>query len=211
MGSTRITIVRHGETEWNKALKLQGHLDSPLTEMGVKQAELLAETIQYKTYDVCYSSDAGRALHTAKIINEHLRLEIIKSDQLRERAFGFIEGQKREALERDHPEALKAFLERDPDFSVKDGESLKQFSKRIITEIDRIAKENTGKRILLIAHGGVLDCIIRRVFGIGLQQKRCFTIFNTSVNTITIHNCEWVLEEWGNVEHLHQHKALDEI
>ena len=67
---TNITIVRHGETEWNKTGIQQGHLDSDLTLLGINQAKALAESLSMNKYDHLYSSDLGRAYNTAEIISK---------------------------------------------------------------------------------------------------------------------------------------------
>lgn len=210
MGSTRITIVRHGETEMNIAFILQGHLDSPLTENGVEQAVLLAETIKNKKFDFFYSSDLGRAMHTANIINKHLQYDIIENETLRERAFGVMEGMSLKDAQLECPEVYNAYITRHPSFEVPKGESLDKFSARIMDELNRLAQKHTGKHLLIVAHGGVLDCVIRTVFNIKLGEKRAFTIRNTSVNTFTAKDQNWILEEWGNVEHLQRTVALNE-
>jgi broad specificity phosphatase PhoE len=210
MGSTKITIVRHGETEWNISMQLQGHQDSPLTKNGIKQTNLLAQTIKNRDFDLIYSSDLGRAIDTANILNKQLNLQIIPSEKLRERAFGVMEGLTREQVELKYPDIFHVYMHRNSNHQIPEGESLETFSKRVIDEIDLIAKSNVGKRLLLIAHGGVLDCVIRKIFKLKVDDKRCFTLHNSSVNTISIENEKWILEEWGNVEHLHQKEVLDE-
>ena len=210
MGSTRITIVRHGETEMNVAFILQGHLDSPLTANGLKQAEMLAETIKTRKFDRFYSSDLGRAKLTANIINKDLQYEIVENVQLRERAFGIMEGLYLKDAKKECPEVYEAYITRDPGYDVPEGESLVKFSKRIMDELNFLANKHVNQHILVVAHGGVLDCVIRNVFNINLQEKRAFTIRNTSVNTFLVENKNWILEEWGNIEHIQQGEALNE-
>ncbi len=211
MIDTRITIVRHGETMWNRAMQLQGHQDSPLTEEGVAQAEMLAETICNKTFDICISSDLGRTKHTTSIINRHLKLDVIYNERLRERAFGVMESRFQDELKQNLPEVWDGYINRIPDFQIPEGESLIQFNNRIIGELEKIANQYSGKHVLVVAHGGVLDCVIRRIFNIELDRPRCFNIYNTSVNSFTIKEDQWILEQWGNVEHLQQTKVLDEV
>jgi probable phosphoglycerate mutase len=208
---TRITIVRHGETEWNKSMQLQGHTDSPLTEIGLKQAEQLAETIKNRDFNLLISSDLNRALQTAKIINRHLMLNIELNKELRERAFGIMEGLTRKEVEIKYKDTFQAYMTRKADFNIRNGESLIVFSNRVINAINEIIKKHHNKNILIVSHGGVLDCIIRYIFKIDLDAERMFTIYNTSVNTITIDNGKWFLEEWGNIEHLKKIKSLNEF
>lgn len=104
MSKTRLTVIRHGETEWNKKLQMQGHQDSPLTSDGKTQAKLLAETIHHRNFEVLITSDLGRARETSEIINTHLQLKVLEDISLRERAFGLLEGLKREEAREKYPE-----------------------------------------------------------------------------------------------------------
>lgn len=208
---TKITIVRHGETEWNRTMQLQGHTDSPLTKTGILQAEQLAESIKKRPFDILISSDLGRALQTAKIINKHLNLNIELNSGLRERAFGIMEGLTRKEIEYRFKDTFKAYANRKSDYNIQNGESLIAFSERVINTVNEIAEKYRNKKLLIVAHGGVLDCIIRYIFKIDLDLERGFTVYNTSVNTISIGNNKWILEEWGNIEHIITENAINEF
>jgi probable phosphoglycerate mutase len=211
MKGTKITIVRHGETVWNKTMQLQGHKDSPLTELGISQAELLAETIKSRKFDILISSDLGRAIHTAQIINKNLKLNIIIDRNLRERAFGIMEGLTREEISVKHKDIYEGYIKRMDTFEIPEGENLVEFNARIIEAFQHLTRTYKNKSILMVAHGGVLDCILRKIFNLELSPDRPFSLFNTSVNTITIDDNRWILEEWGNTEHLMHAAALNEF
>lgn len=87
-----IYFVRHGETEWNKKEILQGHKDSPSTIKGINNAEKLGKILRDKKIEIIYSSDLGRCVQTAEIINRWLKVKIIKTKELRERNFGDLNG-----------------------------------------------------------------------------------------------------------------------
>jgi probable phosphoglycerate mutase len=211
MGLTQITIVRHGETEWNKAMRLQGHQDSPLTPLGFKQAQLVAEGIKTRHFDKLYSSDLERAVKTAESINVNFNLEILQSSQLRERAFGVMEGLTREQIQDKYPHLFNVYMHRNSNEAIPDGENLSEFSERIIKEIQRIADINNNKKVLIVAHGGVLDCVIRKIFNMKVDEKRSFTLLNSSINTFSIKGDKWMLEEWGNIDHMQGLNALNEV
>jgi 2,3-bisphosphoglycerate-dependent phosphoglycerate mutase len=211
MGATRLTIVRHGETEWNKTLQLQGHGDSALTQTGIEQAVLVAESLKTRKFDVLISSDLGRAIHTAQIINRSLKLSLIVERNLRERSFGIMEGLTRDDIKDKYKDIFDAYITRVVNFEIPEGESLVEFNNRVIEALHSIARNYKNKSVLIVAHGGVLDCVIRHIFSINLDDPRCFSLFNTSVNTIYIDNNLWSLEEWGNIEHLHKIAVLNEM
>ena len=90
---TRIIAIRHGETAWNVASRLQGQLDVPLNERGQAQAQLTAQSLLEDRPDVLYSSDLSRARDTARAIAEALDLPLHEHASLRERHFGIWQGQ----------------------------------------------------------------------------------------------------------------------
>jgi probable phosphoglycerate mutase len=211
MVKTIITIVRHGETEWNRAMQLQGQQDSALTEIGVEQARQLSERIKYRKFDVMVSSDLLRAKHTASILNKHLNLKIIENRSLRERSFGIMEGMTREEIRDTHREVYDAYMSRKSSYQIPNGESLIQFNNRVIEAIENLAETFRGKKILIVSHGGVLDCVMRKIFNVKLDDERRFSLYNTSVNTVAIEEKYWTLEEWGNLEHMNQTVVLNEL
>ncbi len=195
---TRITIIRHGETEWNVAMRLQGNGDSALTEKGIAQVERAAMTLQTQKFDVLISSDQKRAYRTAEIINRYHELSIIKDTRFRERHFGIMEGLTREEILDRYPEVHAGYMRRKEYFQVPEGESLIQFFERTTKGLRAIINTYAGKRILLITHGGVLDCVMRMTFDIPLGAKRSFSISNAAINTFSVQEDHWMLEEWGN-------------
>lgn len=211
MGITRLTIVRHGETEWNVAMRLQGKKDSNLTPLGRLQAQHASDALRHRKFDVLISSDQGRAVETAKIINVYHQLEFNLSEKLRERNFGIMEGLTREEVGEKYPEVHEGYMKRKSNYQVPEGESLVQFYSRVSNELNRIADLWKEKNILIISHGGVLDCTMRMVFGISLDVRRNFSIYNASINTFTFINGQWDLDEWGNIEHFRGTGVMDEL
>jgi len=154
-------FVRHGETQWNVSDIIQGQSDSPLTELGLKQAEDTKNKLKNINFDIIYSSDSLRAFYTAQIIKGERNIEIIKSPALRERFFGRFEG----LLSSEFTKALGSIIEEkhnQPDeqqYSFKispDVESDKEIMNRFIPEIKGIALDNIGKQVLVVTHGGCI-------------------------------------------------------
>ncbi|MFH1761830.1 MAG: histidine phosphatase family protein, partial [bacterium] len=90
--ATEITAVRHGETVWNKEDKWQGHKNSDLTDLGIKQAKLTGMALNHMKFDAFYASDLGRAVQTAGEISRQINLEFSLDSGLRERSIGILEG-----------------------------------------------------------------------------------------------------------------------
>ena len=151
-------ITRHGQTDWNKEERLQGHTDIPLNENGKEMAK--AAGIRYSDikFDVCYSSPLLRAKETAELILEGSDIQIITADRLKEMCFGEYEGVRGYFKDPNFP---LSNLFRHPEEYVPIGgsesfESLKERTSSFIEEV-LIPDMNAGKTILVVAHGD-LNC-----------------------------------------------------
>ena len=146
MSKTIIYSARHGETDFNVQFCLCGRLDIPLTQKGIEQAHILAESLTGKDIDYIYCSDLCRAVVTAETVGKKLGITPVPDARLRETDFGAMECRKR-----NDPEYLrrsKAFAERFPD-----GESILQSAHRVYSFLDETIDRHRGKTILLVSHG----------------------------------------------------------
>jgi 2,3-bisphosphoglycerate-dependent phosphoglycerate mutase len=200
MSCTPVTLIRHGETEWNVAMRLQGMQNSNLTEKGMDQARMASKALMKRTFDVLISSDLERAVKTAEILNAYHHLPVEQNKLLRERNFGVMEGLTREQILARYPETYHGYMNREDTYRIPEGESLAEFYGRVTGAIKRIVKDRPGKRILIVTHGGVLDCMMRMIFNYPLTAPRRFSIFNASINDFTFENGNWHLETWGNID-----------
>ena len=205
---TSITIIRHGETEWNRSGKQQGSLNSDLTETGVLQARAVRDSIETE-YEVLLSSDLGRAVQTASIIQEKLNLEILLDQGIRERNLGILQGLTIPEFEAQYPDECVQFKTRDPDYVLPEGESSRQRFDRNIAALNEIAQTHINKRVFIVAHGGVLDSLFRFTLSIPVHVPRCFSLFNGRINKF-IYDDAWKLESWGETQHLFGIGALDD-
>jgi probable phosphoglycerate mutase len=210
MADTVLTLVRHGETEWNLSGKQQGHRDSPLTERGIAQAESLALALEEARFSSIYSSDLGRARSTAHVIAKRLGMKITFEKCLRERDLGILQGLTVGEFRTKYPGEYARFHSRDPDYVLPGGESVRQRYDRIISCLCGIAEKHRGGSLLVVAHGGVLDSTLRRIFGFSLAKRRCFSLLNSSINVVCVNGDEWRLVTWGSVAHLGGVDALDD-
>jgi probable phosphoglycerate mutase len=209
--AANITIVRHGETEWNVQKRIQGQHNSNLTNNGVYQAKLAAEALKKRDFDVLISSDLGRAVDTAKIINKQLNLEHMLSSGLRERSFGIAEGKTYEEIKKIYPVDFGFYIKRNPKHAFKDGESLTHLYNRVVDEINNIAEKYNGQNVLIVSHGLVLEMMMYKTFNREVNQSRVFSINNSSINTFTVDNNNWFLKEWGVIEHIISLNVLNEL
>ncbi len=208
---TTVIITRHGETEWNRQWRHQGHLDSPLTSLGIFQAQALAERLKGLSIRAIYSSDLGRAMRTAEILATALFLEVQTEPDLRETSLGISQGLTREEFQVEYPLLHEQFLKRDPDFALPGGESPRQFQHRTIASLQAIAARHPGQTVLIVCHGGNLNCIFREIFHLPPGEPRNFSLKNVSYNQFTVTDGSWRLETWGDISHLRNLPVLDEL
>lgn len=126
----RIFVIRHGETEFNEKGLIQGNIDSRLTELGVKQSEMVAEELKGIDIDMVFSSTAQRTYNTARPIAETRGFPVMMVPNLREREYGIYEGKSLEETKNAHPELFSTSPRLDFNARPKDGESLQEVADR---------------------------------------------------------------------------------
>ena len=210
MNETVLTLVRHGETTWNAEGRIQGHLDIPLSDTGLAQAAAVSRRLGDEAFDAILSSDLERALQTARPIVRNPERAILCDTRLRERHLGVLQGLTGEEAAMHQPQAWQAFKARNPEAVLEGGETLGEFSQRVVGLIEDLVRVHAGSRLLLVTHGGVLDATYRHVTGMPLSALRNFPIGNTSVNVLLHRGGVWSVESWGDVSHLPQELALDD-
>lgn len=208
---TDIVFVRHGETSWNSSSRIQGHLDSGLTRMGIAQGRAVARTLSTETFDAIYSSDLGRAMQTAELIGESLGLKVIPDRRLREKCYGVVQGLTREEFEARYPEGFAAYRGGDPDYAVPEGESQLQVHTRAVECANELAERHAGQRIILVTHGGILTCLFQHVIGLDVSSRRHFSLLNASINRFTCTAGHWRMVSWGETSHLRGLSAEDDL
>ena len=201
---TTILIIRHGFSESNKLKTFTGHIDAPLSEVGVEQAKLTCEYIE-KNYEIdkIYSSDLIRAVDTVKPLAKSLGLEIIKEKGLREIYGGKWEGVAFEKLPELFPEDFKVWKENVGLARCTGGESYIESQQRIIKTLKKIVKEENGKTIAIATHGGLIRGLECFLIGVPLEQmSKVSYVQNASISVIVYDGEKFTLKERDIVKHL---------
>jgi 2,3-bisphosphoglycerate-dependent phosphoglycerate mutase len=206
---TRIVAVRHGETAWNVATRIQGQLDIGLNDTGRAQARRVAQALAHEALDAVYASDLQRAADTARAIAERQGLPLHTDRALRERGFGAFEGLTWADVEQQHPQASLRWRQRDPSFGPPGGEALEAFVKRAVAAIAAIAARHRGQHIAVVTHGGVLDALYRAAGRIPIDAPRTWQLGNASINRVLHGDEGFVLVGWNDAQHL-EGDALEE-
>lgn len=201
--STRLTLIRHGQTAWNQDGRIQGHIDIALNAHGQRQAQAMAQALADEADIACiYSSDLARAWQTAQALQARLGKPLQAEAGLRERCFGQLQGLSVAQICAQDPQRARAFQSRDPDYQPPQGESLRQFAQRAWACVWRLAAAHAGQHIALVTHGGVLDVLYRQATGLDLQAARSWSIENTSIHRLLCTPQGLCLLAWGDVAHL---------
>jgi 2,3-bisphosphoglycerate-dependent phosphoglycerate mutase len=203
---TTLIVIRHGETVWNKAMRFQGHGDSPLTARGRAQAHALGQRLQAMPIDSLICSDLGRARETAAIITEYTGHTMQLEPRLRERHYGVLEGLNAQEILDQHPGVYQALITENPDYEIPGGETHRQHYHKTTGVLEAWATENPGTTTALVAHGGVLENFFRYIAHLDLHQPRCVLPANASLSVIhygTFYgSARWVIKTWGDSAHL---------
>ena len=200
--ATRIIAIRHGETDWNVATRIQGHTDIPLNDQGRWQAERLAEALADEPLDAVYASDLGRAYETARAFAEPKGLAVGTEIGLRERLFGSFEGMSFDEIEQRWPDQALRWRKRDPAFGPEGGETLSAFYERVVATVRGLALRHAGQSIAVVSHGGVLDCLYRAATRLALDAPRTWQVGNASINRLLHSEGGLALVGWSDTGHL---------
>jgi len=146
----KVKFVRHGETDLNKPVRrMQGISDYDLNQNGIKQAEAIRDKLKNEEFDVIICSPLKRAKHTAEIINEGQNIPLIIDKRLIERDYGKLEGELYD----------KKYCNIDYDFESVGGETIEKYKERLEYFILDIKNMYSDKKVLVVAHNGVISVI----------------------------------------------------
>jgi len=199
---THILAIRHGETEWNRQGRFQGHLNSVLNREGLAQAIALGEHLSRERFDLLLSSDLGRALQTASAVAMRTGHEIVVEPRLRERRMGIFQGLTPDEVQARYPDEYARFRSHDPDYVIPDGESMRQLYQRVVDCFTELATRHAGLTLAAVTHGGVLAMLYRHARAMPLEAPRNFPLHNTGVNRFRRRLGAWELQSWCEVGHL---------
>ncbi|MBG3089054.1 2,3-diphosphoglycerate-dependent phosphoglycerate mutase GpmB [Proteus terrae] len=211
----QVYLVRHGETEWNVARRIQGQSDSPLTANGVRQAQQVAEKVKSAGITHIISSDLGRTRQTAEIIAQACGCEVITDSRLRELNMGVLEQREIATLKTQEEAWRKSLIDGTPDGRIPQGESMVELASRMQAALNQCLDLPENSRPLLVSHGIALGCLLSTVLGLPAYAERRLRLRNCSISRVDYQNSPWLANGWvietaGDVSHLTD-TALDEV
>ncbi|MCW1836801.1 MULTISPECIES: histidine phosphatase family protein [Bacillus] len=189
---TAICLVRHGETDWNAAKRIQGRTDIPLNDTGKWQAEQTGLYLKDVHWDVVISSPLSRAKETAQLILQHVHAPLVIMDDFIERDYGDAEGMSFE-------ERQKLF----PDKKYPNMESLEAMQDRMVEGIEKVRAAYPDQHVLIVAHGAAIHALLSTLADehMGLQDTR---LENACLNYVEWKDGKWKVRDYNVVSHLTQ-------
>ncbi|MFM2373915.1 MAG: hypothetical protein RJA75_811 [Actinomycetota bacterium] len=185
MTETLLGLLRHGQTDWNIDLRLQGSTDIPLNDTGRAQALQAASVLNREDWDVIIASPLSRAKDTADIVAKELGMNVVIVPELIERSFGVAEGL-------DHASWRKMY----ESHAVIEGlESLEDLRARTILLLDLIANEYAGKRVLAVSHGAFIRKVLT-IISNGELPREGERLSNASLNKFMHSDNAWTVAEY---------------
>ena len=174
LSNNNLFLIRHGQSIYNLENRFTGWKDVELTDLGITQATEAGKILSKITFDLCYTSNLKRAQNTLNLILEKINQnpKIIKDEALNERDYGDLIGQnKLEAAKKFGSEQVQIWR-RSFDVPPPGGESLKMTAERTLPYYNDVIKPqvNTGKNIIISAHGNSIRAIVMEIFNLTSEQ-----------------------------------------
>lgn len=200
---TLVILLRHGETEWNLSGRWQGQSqNTPLSERGRAQAEIVARRLRAYPIRAIYSSDLLRAFETARIVGEALGLEPMAEEGLRESDIGQWTGLTWSEIAARFPEEVAAMIA-GQDVRRGGGESYGELGARLAATLERVVAQHGGQTVLLVSHGAAIRSLVAHVLGASLAQMHRLEIGgNTALSLISAGNRGLRLVSYNDTAHL---------
>lgn len=200
----RWVLVRHGETAWNAANRVQGQIDIALHARGRDQARSTGRALRQENFIAVYASDLSRTTETAKIILEENNgsPELYLRRELREIAYGTFEGKSWPEINALDPETSNRQYVRDLNFAPPEGESFRGLLTRLQIFVEQLWHEHSDDDLLVVAHGGSLRALA--VVVLGLPWESIWNLRGlspASVSVVNIERGEASLTKWNEAGH----------
>jgi len=187
--ATRLYLVRHGQSAGNAEGRFGGHGTTPLSELGVQQAEKTARLLAKEGVDIIYSSDLLRAVQTAEPLGKLLGIAVNATADFRERHVGVLEGLTFDESRDAHPKDYYALINRNINHVISGGESYRHLLRRAAAKLNEVLRENAGARIAIFSHTGAICYLTLHLLGAihrGTIQTPWLVISNCGLNRLEI-------------------------
>ncbi|HEX5131715.1 MAG TPA: histidine phosphatase family protein [Candidatus Krumholzibacteria bacterium] len=196
-----IYLIRHAETAFNRVGRIQGHSESSLSRLGTQQARRVGARLDYVDFSAIYASPAKRALQTARLAFGR-GVQVDAREGLREINLGAWEGLKASTLRERYPRQVHLWFHRPSAVRIEGAETVGQFRRRVVGEMNRIRREHTSGELAVITHGGVICVYLTSLLGMKLDDLWQFKIRNASVTRVLFPQGRARVDLLGDIHHL---------
>ncbi|MBK0034240.1 2,3-diphosphoglycerate-dependent phosphoglycerate mutase GpmB [Erwinia sp. S43] len=211
----QVYLVRHGETLWNAARRIQGQSDSALTAKGELQAHQVGERVKSLGITHVIASDLGRTRRTAEIIADACGCDVTVDPRLRELNMGVLEQRALDSLTPEEERWRKTLVDGTVGGRIPEGESMSEMADRMHQALNACLELPAGSRPLLVSHGMALGVLLSTILGLPANAERRLRLRNCSISRIEHQESPWLASGWvvetaGDITHLDE-PALDEL
>ncbi len=198
----RLFLIRHGETEWNRQKRLQGHSNIKLSSKGLRQAKNLVAHFPFPHVDAIYSSDLARAVETASIIADKLDLSVKKMTDLREMNYGDWEGRRIDELATESSREFGRFFTDPERCQPPRGETFLECQARLMIGIRYIIAEHENQNVVVVSHGAAIRLIIGAALDMPIHRLWAISQSNTAINILRVDDGDFTVELLNGSDHL---------
>jgi broad specificity phosphatase PhoE len=193
-------LIRHAETAFNRDGRIQGHSESMLSKLGIQQARRIGERLDYVHFVAAYTSPSKRTVHTARLALKGVEAQT--RDGLREINLGRWEGMKASQLRERYPRLVEQWFHSPSAVRIPGAETVGQFRRRVVREMNRIRKEHPSGEVAVVTHGGVICVYLTSLLGMKLDDLWSFKIRNASVTRVLFPQGKARVDLLGDIHHL---------
>ena len=165
MAVTKLYLVRHGQSAGNAEGRFGGHGPTPLSRLGIRQAEKTARMLAKEGINAIYSSDLHRAVQTAEPLAKLLGLTVIQTPAFRERHVGVLEGLTFDESKAEFPKDYYALVSRNIHHVITKGESYRHLLRRTTNELREVLRRHAGEKIVIYSHTGAICFLTLHLMG----------------------------------------------
>ena len=177
----KLYLIRHGETDYNNALRFQGQTDIPLNQKGIEQAEKAADFFRDIPLQAIYTSTLIRAKTTAEIIAGVKGMDVQETDALREMSFGIWENMNTKDIQKQYAKEWKDFFSSPARITIPQGENMLDVQKRAYPTVQEILDKYPEGDVAFVAHGGIIRVLICTMLGLDLNRAWHLHVGNASI------------------------------
>jgi broad specificity phosphatase PhoE len=198
----QIVLVRHGATDWNLQGRCQGSTDRDLSDVGIRQADQIAELLSEQEINAIYSSSLRRAQQTAERISQPHKLPVLIEEDVRELDHGELEGLTFNEIKANYGDFLVRWRSEPAEICVPGGERLADVAERAWNGLNQIVQRHAdAERILVVSHNFPILGIVCRVSGTHLNEYRTFHLDPCGITRLKYDGGDWDLTEVNSREY----------